>query len=170
MGSGNPTWSFSGSAPYQPTNYDGALSGSIYANGSGGSSFNYTEHFTLDPSGIWLATSGSGSASGSSSITTGFSASGSFSDYEGFLEDPAVADLPGFALSAYGTASLWESDTTSYQNSTSSVFTPSEGWSSTGSASATSSGDTGSSFSAVASYAGYYGSDPYSSGGIDAPV
>ena len=136
--SGSQGWSYSGSGPFQTTVFGETDSGTATASGSQTDSYQYSEYYNFCPDGAWQAASGSGSASGSQSIGSGYAVSGGYSSGGNWS----------------GTTSASANNSTGYTYLTNSTFDPNgvtgtaNGWSTTGSASASSTGFSNSSFSA----------------------
>ena len=167
--SGSDNWSLSGSGDFSDEPYlnsASAASGTTSVSGSGNDSYQYTQNYNFLPTGQWQGVSGSGSTSGTGSVTTGYSASGDYSgaygawdtdEYNGAGIEPNRSDLgqtggPGIYAGIYGTdwsgsVSSSGSVTQSFGYSTTSNYTSADGWTSSGSASAENTGNTSASYS-----------------------
>ena len=167
--SGSDNWSLSGSGDFSDEPYlnsASAASGTTSVSGSGDDSYKYTQNYNFLPTGQWEGISGSGSSSGTGSVTTGYSASGDYSgaygawdtdEYNGAGIEPNRSDLgqtggPGIYAGIYGTdwsgsVSSSGSVTQSFGYSTTSNYTSADGWTSSGSASAENTGNTSASYS-----------------------
>ena len=142
--------------------YDNAMSGSITASGSGTDSYAYRQYYSYSSAdgGEWTPTgSGDGYADGSGSVTFSYSGGGAYSNIDSNWEwSPSDTDSPaGTAKTAawlgqtqngsWSGSVLASGDATqSYGYSTDSTYTFADGWTSTGTTSASVSGSMSASF------------------------
>ena len=165
-------WSVSGSGALSPSNaeaYGNGISGTANVSGSGTDMYDYRQYYSYSSAdgGEWTPTgSGDGYADGSGSVTFSYSGGGAYSTIDSNWEwSPSDTDSPaGTAQTAawlgqtqngsWSGSVLASGDATqSYGYSTDSTYTSADGWTSTGTTSASVGGSMSASFLAGSPFA-----------------
>ena len=146
-------WSVSGSGALSPSNaeaYGNGISGTANVSGSGTDMYDYRQYYSYSSAdgGEWTPTgSGDGSATGGGAVTYSFSASGGYSNADSEWSPSDIDSPAGTAQTAAwlgqtqngswsGSVSASGNATQGYGYSTDSTYTSADGWTSTGTTSA----------------------------------